>query len=111
MSRHPLAFPHARRKRRRADRTRSAVEHRSVRCAAATKMVSLHKTGEPPALARRYDMDAFLRAEDIAHHSVAGIEVVFTFLAQFTQHANRSDVRLFKMAVHRLRDSLRLDEF
>src|SRR5262245_44572237 len=52
------ALDDARRKRRSADRTRGAVEHRAVRRRAAAEVVALHDALEALAAARADDVDA-----------------------------------------------------
>ena len=51
----------------------SAVKHRSMRCAAAAKMMPLHKAGKPAPLAGSDDVHQFVGVEDIHHDLVARI--------------------------------------
>src|SRR5262245_13219305 len=111
MSGHPHTLQHTRRICRRTDRARRAVEHRTVRCAAAAKMMSLHKAGKATALAGSHDMYQFVLSKNIDHHLVAGIRSFFALNGNLTRESRGSDIRFFEVTGHRLADALWLDEF
>src|SRR5262249_53233281 len=72
---HAHARYDARRIARGADRTRRAVEHRTVRAFAAAKVMALDKTREAAALADADHIDLVLRLELIDQDFIAGLQV------------------------------------
>src|SRR5690242_2889927 len=67
MARYPHFFNDARRKRRSADRTRRAMEHRAVRGAVAAKVMPFDQTGEAVSFAGADHVHQFVGIEDVDH--------------------------------------------
>src|SRR5215475_9400878 len=111
MSRHTHSFQNTRWVRGGTDRTGSAMEHRSVSCPAAAKMMPLDEACESPALAGSDNMHELVRVENAHHHSIAGVRAFFTLNRNFPKESGRRDIRLLEVAGHRLVDAFRLDEF
>src|SRR5262245_3207903 len=86
------------------------MEHRTVRCAAAAKMMPFDETGKATPLARADDMHQLVYGKNIDHDLIAGIRSLFTLNGNFASETRRRDIRFFEMTRHRLGDALRLDE-
>jgi len=105
---HPL--DDARRKRRRADRTGRAVEHRSVSGRATPEVVALHDALEALAAADADHVDAVAVGEDTGdEHLVAGLQRIGPLRElHFAAHAGRRHAGLLVVATERLADTRRL---
>src|SRR5215471_10379680 len=83
MSRHTHPFQNARWVRGGTDRTGSAMEHRSVRCAAAAKMMPFDEACKSTALAGSNNVHEFVWIENADHHFIAGIRAFFALNRNF----------------------------
>src|SRR5215831_15428146 len=86
------------------------MKHRTVRCTAAAKMMTLDETGKATALAGSDDVHQFVRIENVHHHLIAGIRSLRAFNSDLTRETGGSDIRLFKVPRHRLIHALGFDE-
>src|SRR5207247_546344 len=98
---HPL--DDARWKRRRADRTRRAMEHRAVRRGAAGEVMALHDALETFAAARADDVHALAVREDRDEYLIAGLRGLTTGgHFHLAAKARRRHVGLFEVSRGRL---------
>src|SRR5580658_958354 len=117
VARHPHALEHARRKCRRANRTRN-LEHRTVRLGTTTKMMPLHHALKAVPLAGSDDIDKTLAFENIDQHAVANFNHTLGRLARsvhfhgnLTQKFHWRKIVLGKMSTHRLGQLFFFDKF
>jgi len=82
---------------------------RSMRCALAAEMVTLHHAGEAFAFARADDVDILHAAENFDVHRIAGFFIAGVFEANFLKMSARRDAGLGAVADDRKRAELRLD--
>src|SRR5437867_4704142 len=106
---HPARRPHslddARGERRCADGPWRAVEHRTVRCGAATKMVPLDDTLKTLTAAAADDVHPFPVREDRDEHRISGFgSVAARSHLDFTTHTCRRKIRLLVVAGNGLCD-------
>src|SRR5262249_21469156 len=111
VSRHPHTRKHARRKAGCADRTRRAVEHRTVRRSAAAEVMALHQASESAALAHPDHINLVLGLELIHQNLIAGLQIVIARTEpELAQELRTFHTGLLQMSGGRLVDALRLDE-
>src|SRR5215467_13948535 len=110
MSGHSHTFNNARWKRRSADRTRGAMEHRPVGCPATAEVMAFDQPGKAVPFTGADNVNEFVRVENIDHNLVAGIRDTVSADASFAKHPNRSGVvtGFLEVAGHRLVHALRL---
>src|SRR6202522_1917849 len=85
MPRHAHSLEHARRKRRRANRTRD-LKHRAVRFRTAAKVMPLHYALESFALADSNNVDELFAFKNIHQHAVAGLHSSVAIAIALNRH-------------------------
>ena len=110
---HPHPGENARGKAGRAYRTRSAVEHRTVRGIAAAEMMALDHTRETSALADADDVHFFVGLEFVGEHAVARLQIAVRSVPhpELAQEFHAFGGRLFQVSRVRLVDARFLDVF
>ena len=103
------ALEHAGRGGALADRTRSAMEVRTVAAGAAAEAVALHDARETLALGRALDVDLLDVGEVGNRHGVAGVVLGGAVQTDLAQVLDRLDAPLLEVTGHRLVDLLGLD--
>src|SRR3990172_3348244 len=97
---HPRQYP--RRVGGCTNRAGRPMKHRSVRGAAATKVMPLHHTGEPLALAHAADVDALGGSEHGNLYRLAHLQVFIRLEPKLAEHSYRSHRGLLEMTLARL---------
>src|SRR5262249_783181 len=110
VSGHSHTLQDARRICGRTDRTRGPMEHRSMRCAASTKVMTLDEASKTATFARPYNVHQFIRIEDVDHHLIAGIPRLITLDRNFSSESSRRNLCFLEMTGHGFIDALGLDE-
>src|ERR1700723_2665772 len=105
MSRHAHSFEHARRKRRRANRS-SDLEHRSVRLGTAAEVMPLHDALEAFSLAHAHDVDELFAFKNLHQHAVANLPrslaVAIALKPHFAHELHRRKIILRQVSACRL---------
>src|ERR1017187_3786259 len=116
VSRHAHSLEHARRKRRRTNRTRN-LKHRAVRLRTAGEMMPLNDTLEAFALAHSHDVDKLFAFEYLDQHPVAdlhrdlAIGGAIGFEPHFAHELYRRKIVLGQMSARRLGQPRLLHKF
>src|SRR5262245_37109960 len=86
------------------------MEHRSMRCAASTKVMTLDEASKTATFARPDNVHQFIRIEDVDHHLIAGIPRLITLDRDFSSESSWRDLCFLEMTGHGFIDALGLNE-